>query len=311
MGRKKVVTQPVYLAGRPQQQALTTVAFLQEALLPALYHIYTPGLEPIARERTKQTAEELTRQLGISTPISIPTGEETLERFRGIAQEIYNPLETALQQAEQEIAKRREMLTELTTQPMENPYTQTVIDAMQRRLREETARGMEQLATTFELAGVAKSSAFPEQARLLSERSQMFLQENISKLLFDVFERQRATQLEAIRMLSAMPLQEVEIGKIRSQIASMPYDIVPQVFSNIGAIQSGLLQGTGVGQQVQQSGLSSFLQGFGTLVGSLATGALTLGSLGLLGGATPALPSIGTTLTGGTGGYYLGFKPGL
>ncbi len=325
MGKTKVVHQPFYPGGRPQQEAITYTALLQEALLPALYQIYTPELEPLIRSRVQATINEYARELGILPsqplpsrykrtrpttsdyikqlyttpsqsipqpllqPITAPSGEQILERLRGIATTTLSPLEQAVGRAEALTREQEAILRQLATQPMDNPYTQAVIQSLQRKMTEETARGLERLGTAFQLAGLSQSSVFPEQARLLAERGLQELQENISKLMFDIFERQRQTQLQALRMLSELPAQEIAFGELRSRIAGAPFNILYEALGRVAEVQSGVQQGAGVTPIVKQSPLDVVMQGIGAITGGLLLGRMlgnVFGGRTLLSGIT-------------------------
>lgn len=307
MGKTKVVQQTYYPGGEPQKEALQYSYLLQQALLPALFQIYVPELAPLAQQAAQRSVGDLATRLGVSPP-TVPTGEQIFETLRQRTEVISQPLLQAAERAEQDIGLRRDILKQLATAPMENPYTQAVIDAMRRRMEEETRRGIEQLGTAFELAGVSRSSAFPQQSRLLAERGLTTLQENISNLMADIFERQRQTQLQALQMLSALPAAEVELGRIRSGIASMPYDVVSSMFGDIGGLSQQLQQGVAVSQVVRPSLFSQIVGGIGSLGGAIALGALGLGSLGLLGSGGGLLGgAAGTALPAAGLGYYLGY----
>jgi hypothetical protein len=228
-----------------------------------------------------------------------------------IISRMQEPIRTSIEQAQQQYGQIQDILRGLATSPWENPYLQSVISGIQRKMEEETARGIERLASRFQLAGMTTSSAFPTQARLLAERGLTSMQEQLAGILADIAERQRQTQLSALEGLIKIPQLQVGLATQLGQLEFTPIDILSQLATTAGGLQQQQLSQTGVVIPPPKPSLfENIMRGVSGALGGYYLGQILTGGTSILPRitSTPTIAPSTYTPYSGMGGY-LGFQP--
>lgn len=266
MGKSKVKQTQYIPGGEAQQRFNETISRLMLGFIPALTLQQAPELLPLI-------SPSIERGLApVGTPVDIQQlGTDVLQRIQERAEATSQPMKEQIRQAQNILNYQISQLKQDIEHPMDNPFIQSVIDAERRRLTEETRRGIESLATGFQLAGMSTSSAMPEQARLLQERGLLQLQETVGKLLSQHFTQQIENRRQALEQLSKLPTEFLNIGQIQSYLQNLPYDIMRGIFTDLGQIFSMGTQGIVAGQVVTPSPFATVAGAMGGLLGGVGS----------------------------------------